>query len=79
MYFPNLLELLFLHVLLFPKASKIGFVANILSPIVIWPGIAPPQRSTKKAIINLLFSVLPAPDSPDITIACFLLLKNSCF
>ena len=65
--FPNLEELSFLAVLAFPKDSKIGFVWTIWSSKdtfleAFFSPLAP--TSAKYEITFLVFSVLPAPDSP---------------
>lgn len=69
-YFPNLDELLFFTVLLLPKASKIGLQFRIFTSIGIssvYAGLSPILVS--RDIANLAFSVLPAPLSPEITMA----------
>jgi hypothetical protein len=53
------LELLFLAVFAFPKASSIGFVCNISYSMPL-----PPPREAKYCIAILAVSVLPAPLSP---------------
>lgn len=80
-YLPKRLELLFLTVFAFPNASNIGLHLKIFSSIGIespkfWPLWS--LREVKYYIENFAFSVFPAPDSPEITIAWFLLFANSC-
>jgi hypothetical protein len=53
------LELLFLAVFAFPKASNIGFVCNISYSMPL-----PPPSEAKYCIAILAVSVLPAPLSP---------------
>lgn len=71
MYLPNLLEFLFLTVFALPKASRIG-----LQPIILSDN----SDFSEFTLVNklrqyLAFSVLPAPLSPDITIAYILSLS----
>ena len=70
-YLPNLDELSFLTVFEFPKASSTGLHAKIFSPTSPTSEPPPPYfpRSVKKFIATFADSVLPAPDSPEITIA----------
>jgi hypothetical protein len=57
--------------LAFPNASKTGLHPRILSSIGISPvyNLLPEDNDVSNYIANLAFSVFPAPDSPDITIA----------
>lgn len=83
-YFPNQDELLFLTVFALPNASRIGLQSRILSSIVTYFYSSFASRSSPLAnevilvrnfIAYLALTVFPAPDSPDITIACFILFS----
>jgi hypothetical protein len=76
MYFPNLDELLFLAVLELPKASRTGLVLKILVSIgALLGSIFLVPSEVRKAIAILALSVLPAPDSPEITIPYLILFS----
>ena len=63
MNFPNREELSFLMVLAFPNASKIGLASKICCSIQeCFPLIA-----AKYCKMSFVLSVLPAPDSPEMT------------
>lgn len=60
---PNLLELLFLIVLLLPSASRRGLHDRMTS----YSLEVSESREVKNRIDNLVYSVLPAPLSPEMT------------
>ena len=68
-HLPNLELLSLRNVLAFPKASSTGFALNNLASMSP-PPVSAPATSDKYLKHVLVVSVLPAPDSPDIKIAC---------
>ena len=81
-YLPNRELLSFRTVFELPKLSITGLQFNILTSTGTSPSFGPPSSFSNSEVMkpmhNLVPKVLPAPDSPEMHMACFLLLSNSC-